>query len=162
MASSTAFALGKVRQVVEAPAIAPEFLQPPGHFNGTCFGCIVNGYRYCSKQQGCIPIENTCNTKVAETSYTQVTGCPVKSKCGLGLNGTFYIDTGNAASGGLDTSVDSSVVLRSMSPKAIAANPDSFPCALVLYNFPQKNLDFQISGPNVGLQVLTLTYPNNY
>lgn len=111
----------------------------------------MNGYRYCSKQEGCIPINYVCSNKTNETSYTLTTGCPVKSKCDLGLNGTFYIDTGNAASGGLDTSVDNQIVLTSMSPETIASNPEAFPCSLVIYNFPGKALNFQVTGPNVGL-----------
>lgn len=75
-------ALGKVRRIVEAPAKnSVDDVQPPDNFNGTCFGCIVNGYRYCSKQEGCIPVDAVCSNKTNETSYTQTTGCPVKSQC---------------------------------------------------------------------------------
>ena len=100
------------------------------------------------------------NNNTNETSYTTDTGCPVKSKCNLGLNGNYYIDTGNSANGGLDTSVDSQLTLSYFNQSTINKNPDAFPCALVLYNFPNKQLDFHISGPNVGVQVLSLTYPN--
>ena len=86
----------------------------------------------------------------------------MKSKCDLGLNGTFYIDTGNAASGGLDTSVDNQIVLTSMTPETIANNPEAFPCSLVIYNFPGKALNFEVTGPNVGLQILTLSYPDDF
>ena len=65
-----------------------------------------------------------------------MTGCPVNNKCDLGINGTYFIDTGLAASGGLDTSIDNYVVLQSLNATTMALNPSFFPCALVLYNVP--------------------------
>ena len=43
----------------------------------------------------------------------------------------------------------------------VRKNPANFPCAMVLYNIPKKELTFSISGPNVGVQLLKLNYPKN-
>ncbi len=47
-----------------------------------------------------------------------------------------------------------------MTQEIVRRNPGDFPCALVIYNKPKKELTFQISGPNVGVQLLKLNYPN--
>jgi hypothetical protein len=43
-------------------------------FNGTCFACVKNNYRYCSA-------DNTCRvntTNCTKTVFDNTTGCPVK------------------------------------------------------------------------------------
>ena len=71
-----------------------------------------------------------------------MTGCPILSKCDLGLDGSLFIDHGLAAVGGLDTSVNNQVVLQDLNKTTIASNSSKFPCALVLYNLPNKQLNF--------------------
>ena len=98
----------------------------------------MNNYKYCAVKQICVPATVICNNKTNETEYTNVTGCPVVNKCDLGMDGNFFIDTGNAAMGGLDTSLDSSFIFKDLNTTNIAKNSSMFPCALVIYNLPSK------------------------
>jgi hypothetical protein len=87
----------------------------------------MNNFKYCQTAKICIPANNSCPTKagpkgsvIYDTENTNLTGCPVYTRCEVGLNGNWYIDSGNAASGGLDTSVDSSVRLNYFNSTTIA------------------------------------------
>ena len=83
----------------------------------------MNNYKYCSVKNTCIKADIICNNATKEREFTNVTGCPITQKCDLGLNGTFFIDTGNAASGGLDTSVDNHFRFLSFNASTIAKSP---------------------------------------
>ena len=130
---------------------------PPDQYN-TCFACIMSNYRYCAVQKKCIAINAQCN--VDETQYTRGDGCPVTKKCDIGVDGNFFLDTGLQIQGGLDTSKDNEIRFKNMTIDIVRANPNNFPCAMVLFNIPKKELNFQISGPNVGVQIMKVNYPN--
>lgn len=46
----------------------------PSAFNGTCFGCIANGYKYCPESATCVLVNFTC---AGGRFYSNSTGCPV-------------------------------------------------------------------------------------
>ena len=146
--------------VLTSQGVGAQSTQQPSAFDKQCFGCIMNNYKYCGAKKTCVKISESCDQKESNMEYIREKGCPIEKKCNLGINGNFYIDTGNAASGGLDTSLDNSIRLSDLTLSRVKDNPSNFPCALVLYNIPKKELNFQISGPNVGVQLLKLNYPN--
>ena len=129
----------------------------PDQYN-TCFACVMSNYRFCAVQKKCIAFNAQCNPD--ETFYIREMGCPVTKKCDIGIDGNFFLDTGLAVQGGLDTSNDGQIKFNNMTIDIVKRNPNDFPCAMVLYNVPKKELTFQISGPNVGVQLLKLNYPN--
>ena len=96
----------------------------------------MNNYKYCGVQNTCVTNNITCNNITKEIEYTNLTGCPVFTKCDIGLKGSLYIDTGLAATGGLDTSIDNSIQFKSLNSTTIANNASTFPCAMILYNRP--------------------------
>ncbi|TNV76330.1 hypothetical protein FGO68_gene14073 [Halteria grandinella] len=152
--------------VDQANPFAPKPI-PPGDFNASCFGCVMSNFKYCETAQSCIYPNTTCPNKtgakgviILDNEFTNLTGCPINDKCEVGLNGNWYLDTGNAAQGGLDTSVDSYVRLNYFNSTTISQNASKFPCSITIHNFPKKELTFQVSGPNVGVGLLTLNYPN--
>ena len=118
----------------------------------------MSNYRYCAVQKKCIAINAQCNAN--ETQYTRGDGCPVTKKCDIGVDGNFFLDTGLQIQGGLDTSKDNEIRFKNMTIDIDRANPNNFPCAMVLFNIPKKELNFQISGPNVGVQIMKVNYPN--
>ena len=124
----------------------------------TCFSCVMSNYKYCAVQKKCVALATQCNMN--ETFYLKDIGCPVTQKCDIGVDGNFFLDTGLATKGGLDTSNDGQMRFSNMTFDFVKKNPSKFPCAMVLYNLPKKELTFQISGPNVGVQLLKLNYPN--
>ncbi len=84
----------------------------------------------------------TCDAENKEWTYTKLTGCPVVSRCDAGLNGNWFIDTGFAAMGGLDTTVDNFYRLPNFNATTLKVDPTKFPCAISIYNFPHKELVF--------------------
>ena len=75
------------------------------------------------------------------------------------MDGNFFIDTGLKSEGGLDTSFDGFFKVDDLSLDRVKQDSSSFPCAMTFYNLPKKELTLQVSGPNVGVQILRLNYP---
>ena len=121
--------------------------QLPSSYNSSCLGCVLNGYKYCGNSRQCIDATRKCNSTL---EYNVTTGCPVRSKCEAGLNGFLYLDTGNSAAGGLETSTDGSIMFTA---------PTNDTCALVFENLPRKSLTWQLSGANVAAQIVKVKFP---
>ncbi|CDW80147.1 UNKNOWN [Stylonychia lemnae] len=81
--------------------------------------------------------------------YTNVTGCPVISKCKVGVNGMISLD-GNPIvmkDAAINTTKDGSM-------KILA--PQGNPCSLVIQNNRVSDLTLQISGPNVAAELVKI------
>ncbi len=125
----------------------------------------MSNYKYCADSRVCIRSIQSCSNRsagVPQTQYTRESGCPVTKKCMISVDGNFFIDTGLKSEGGFDTSLDGQMKFDDLSLDKAKKEASSFPCAMVFYNLPKKELTLQVSGPNVGVQLLRLNYPKTY
>ena len=126
----------------------------------------MSNYRYCAESKICVRNFQACSNStltktpgVPQAQYTRDTGCPVTKKCKISVDGNFFIDSALRSEGGLDTSLDGQIKFDDMSLQKVKSDASSFPCAMVFYNLPKKELTMQVSGPNVGVQLMRLNYP---
>ena len=103
----------------------------------------------------CIKLTQSCNgnssSNGAQVSYLRETGCPVKKKCQIGVDGEFFIGMKNSTEGGIDTTSDGQIKFEDISIDKVRQDSSLFPCAMVFYNLPKKDLTMQVSGPNIGV-----------
>ena len=112
---------------------------PASNFSSSCFGCLFNNYVYCAEQMQCVNATQSC----IGIQYTNITGCPVTSKCNVGIDGFLRIDNNSSHYGALNTIKNGLINITA---------PAHNPCSLVLQNPYHKYLTWTVTGSHVGAQ----------
>ena len=117
-------------------------------YNGYCYSCIFNGYRYCEDFSVCMTANSICPKGEVNTLST---GCNVYDTCSAyGNQGIGFVGYNNSTQGGMGT--DGQVNVNVSSTK---------PCVMTIVNTAQSDLEVVVQGNKVGALAMTQSFPFN-
>lgn len=112
----------------------------PTKFNGMCFSCVHNNFRFCDTDKYCRSLEvidgDILTQSCAGTEYIKATGCPPKTICedAFGISGIVQLSS-TTVPGGINPNEAGSITFD--------VNAD-YPCYLGLQNVKNAKMIWDV------------------